>query len=174
VSTPDRPDPVAGTAFFRDAAWFACTLAPPVPGDPRRSALVAFAFTDGESALGFARSTLGRHHAMVVERMVLGHDAWPHAEPPFATFWTVEREGFVVLAPSIEARAHMPPEPPHHTVQLVASVTADEEKVARRALADLGTCGMLGCVRTVMLGESHAEVDAVVGGPDGLRAGWFP
>ena len=174
MSSPDRPDPVAGAAFFRDAAWFACTLAPPVPGDAKRSALVAFAFVDGESARAFAREALGRSHAMVVERMVLGHDEWPHDEPPFATFWTVEREGFVVLAPSIEARVQPPPAQPHFPVQLVAAVTADEEKVARRALADLGTCGLLGCVRTVVLGDSGAEVDAVVGGPDGLRAGWFP
>jgi hypothetical protein len=173
VRASDRPDPVAGAAFF-DAGWFACTLAPPVPGDPRRSALTAFAFTDGETAREFARHALGRNHAMVVERMVLGGEHWPTHEPPFATFWTVEREGFVVLAPSLEARVHMPPAHPHHAVQLVASVTADEEKIARRVLADLGTCGLLGCVRTVVLGDSGAEVDAVVGGPDGLRAGWFP
>jgi hypothetical protein len=174
MSPPDRPDPVAGAAFFRDAAWFACTLAPAVPGDAKRSALMAFAFADGESAREFARTGLGHSHAIVVERKVHGHEEWPDAEPPFATYWTVEREGFVVLAPSIESRVHMPPAQPHHPVQLVAAVTADEEKIARRALADLGTCGLLGCVRTVVLGDSGAEVDAVIGGPDGLRAGWFP
>jgi hypothetical protein len=171
-----RPDPVAGCAFFGRGPLFACTLIAPPPGEPRRSALLAFAFGSAdalEDVVNFARHACGRDSMMVVERVASGTDAWPASEPVAALEWTVERDGFVVLAPSVEGRVHMPPARTHHLVQLVAAFEDTGEAAAREALAALATCGMVARVRAVLLGDSGADVDAMVCGPDGLTAGWF-
>src|SRR5688572_20675450 len=171
-----RTDPVAGCAFFQGGPLFACILMAPPPGEPKRSALLAFAFgADAafDDVLEFAQHAGGRNAMMVIERVALGTQVPPPVEPVAATAWSVERGGFVVLAPSVEGQVHMPPAQPHQLVQLVATYEDSGEAMARATLAALGTCGMVGRVRAVVAGDSGAEVDAMACGPDGLTAGWF-
>jgi hypothetical protein len=169
-------DAVAGRAFLARGPLFVCALSPPDAGDARRAAWLAYAFGDEATfadALEFARNAGGRLPALVVERIAAGTDEWPAHEPTPLDDYVLVRGGFVALVPSIDARVHMPPARPHHPVQLVAAASDEGEALARDALVQLGTCGIVACVRAVLLGDSGAEVDAVIGTPGRLDAGWF-
>lgn len=175
---PARLDSEAGRVFLESSTLFACVLLGP---HPERETWLAYAAGDAaspvaqEKALELARGIGGRNHAILVERVALGSGAWPAGEPPHPTSYVVERGGFVVFAPSLDVRVSMPPAMPHLMLRLVAAGGSDGEAAARGALAELGTCGLVGRVRAVLLGDSGAEVDALVRGPgERLVPGWFP
>ena len=172
-------DGEAARAFLARGPVFVCTLVPPQPDDARRSAMLVFALqTPHEAdafsaALDFARHALGRNHALVMERVALGPLSWPSEEPRPAAQFVVEREGYVLLAPSVIGRVHMPPAQPHLLMQLLAAWPRESEAAARKTLDEQSHCAMLARVRAVLLGDSGAELDAVVGDAQGLRAGYF-